>query len=118
MQQADHGSNDAALLDEFDLLLEDGGRIVVEADDETALDLQAGALDPLDIRHQVTVQVLLLVAFGQAVIVGRLHTDEDSIEAGLGHHVHQRLVVGDVDGDLGIERHALLALAPLDERRQ
>ncbi len=118
LQQPHHGGHDPALLDEVDLLLECGWGIVVEPDDEPALYLQPGALDPFHVRHQVAVQVLFLVALRQAVVVGGFHPDEDRIEPGLGHHVHQRLIVRNVDRDLGVERHPLLALAPFDQRRQ
>ena len=118
LQQADHGGDNAALLDEIDLLLEDGGRIVVKADDETALHLQTGALELLDAFHQVAALVLILAAFGQAAFVGRLDADEHGVEAGLGHQAEQLGVVDQVDGHLGAERHTRLAFAPFDQRRQ
>ena len=89
LQQPDHGGDDAAALDEVDLPLEDGRRVAVEAQDEAALHLQPGALDALDVRHQVAAHVLLLVALGQAVLLGRLDADEDAVKPRLDHQLHQ-----------------------------
>ena len=118
LQQPHHGRHDAALLDEIDLLLKDRGRIVVKADDEPALHLETGALEPLDALHQVAALVLGLAAFDQAVFVGRLDADKHRVEPGLRHEPEQLRIVGQVDGRFGVERHADLALAPFDQRRQ
>ena len=83
LQQPDHRGDDAAHLDEIDLLLEDRGGVAVEADDEAALHLQAGALEPLDAFDQVAVAVLDLAAFRQAGLVRRFDADEDRVEARL-----------------------------------
>ena len=85
------------------------GLIVVEADDESALHLQAGPLDALHVFDQVAVPVLDLAALGQAVLVRGFDADEDLVEPGLDHQVHQRLVIGQVDGGLGEEQVSGLA---------
>jgi len=112
------GRNDAALLYEVNLALEDTGGVVVEPDDEAALHLQAGALHALDVIQQIALAVLVLAALGQALLIGRLDAHEHGIESGLRHEGHQLRVVGQVNRDLRREGNASLALLPLNERRQ
>ena len=118
LQQPHHGGHDPAFLDEIHLLLKDRGRIVIKTDDEAALHLEPGALELLDALHQVAALVLVLAAFSQAVFVGRLDADKYRIESGLRHQTDQFGIVGQVDRRFGAERHAELALAPFDQRRQ
>jgi hypothetical protein len=97
LQQTHHGRHNAALLDEVDLLLEDGGRITVEADDKPALYLETCALQALYALHQVAALVLVLVALHQALFTRGLDSDKDSVEAGLdaeGQQTHRRQVNG------------------------
>ena len=118
LQQADHRRDDAALLDEIDLPLKDGGRIAVEADDETRLHLHAVALNALHVFDQIAFEVLLLAAFGQAGFIGRLNADEDHGEPGGPHQGQQLFVIGHVDRGLGLEGDAGLILTPRDQRGQ
>ena len=118
LQNAHHGRSDTAPLDEVDLLPKDRRRVVVEAHDEAALNLQPRALNPLHILDHVPLEVLLLAALGQAAVIRRLDADEDRVEPRVAHQLQQLGVVCQVDRDLGVERHPGLAAAPRDQRRQ
>ena len=82
LQQADHGRHDSAPLDEIYLPLEDGGPIVIETDDESALHLEPRTLDSFHVFDKVPVPVLDLTALGQAVLVRGFDADEDFVESG------------------------------------
>jgi hypothetical protein len=115
LQQSDHRRDDPAFLDEVDLALEGGGRVAVEADDEPGLDLEARPLDAAHVLHQVALEVLLLAALGQAVLLRRLDPDEHGREPGPRHQVEQFRVVGQIDRNLGVEGDAGLVLPPNDQ---
>ncbi len=68
--------------------------------------------------HQVAALVLALIAFGQAVFVGRLDADKYCVEPGLHHKPKQFRIIGQVDGSLCAERHPGFAFAPFDQSRQ
>ena len=118
LQQADHRRDDPAFLDELDLPLKNRRRVAVEPDDEPALHLQPRALDAFHVGDQVAPLVLALVALGQARLLGRLDADEHLVEPRLDHQPHQLLIVGEIDGCLGVKRDAAPAFLPLDQRRQ
>lgn len=103
------------LLDEVDLALKDVGGVAVEADDEAALDFEAGALDAFDVGNEVASDVLLFAAFGQRFLAGRFDADEDRFEAGVAHHFHEVGIIGEVDGGFGEEGHAAAGSLPVDE---
>ena len=118
LQQPDHGGDDAALLDEIDLLLEDREGIAIETDDKAALNLKTCPLQFLDAFDQVTPFILFLAAFDQTVFIGCLDADKNGVEPGFGHQIGQLDIVRQIDRDLSAKRHAGFAFAPLDQRRQ
>ena len=97
----------------------DRRRVAVEPDDEPALHLQPRALDALHVGDQVALLVLALVALGQPRVVRGLDADKHLVETRLDHHPHQLLVVGQIDGRLGV-RTAVprRPFCQLDQRRQ
>ena len=119
LQQADHRRDDPALLDERDLLLEDGGGVAVEAHDKPTLNAEPGTLELLHVRQQIAAAVLALVTLGEAGVVGRLDADKDLGKPRLDHQTSvsasssARLMETSVLK--GIPR---LSLPPLDERRE
>lgn len=115
LEDADHGHDDAAFLDEIDLPLEDARGVGVEADDEAALNLEAVLLDGFDAGYEVAATVLDFVALGEAFLGGGFEADEDGVEAGLVQHVHEGGIVGEVDGGFGVEGEAFFAAPPGDE---
>src|SRR4030042_4085726 len=92
VEEADHGGDDAALLNETYLPVEDVLGVAIEAHDEAALDLKSVMLQHLDGGNQVAVGVLMLAALAEAFLVGGLDADEDPIEAGLDHELHHLLL--------------------------
>lgn len=57
-------------MNEIDLPSENGVVVAVEADNETAHNLQPGTLDHSDILKKISVFVLVLAAFGKALLIG------------------------------------------------
>ena len=115
LEDADHGGDDAAFLDEIDLLLEGFGGVLIESDDEAGLDFDAGALEGFDVGEHVAVAVLGLVAFLEGEGVGGFDADKDHVEAGVGHLAGEGGVVGEVDGGLGAEGDGAVGFLPMDE---
>ncbi len=119
VEHSDHRGGDAAVLNELDLAAENRKRIRVEADDESALHLEAGALESFDVRQQIPAAVLPLVALRESRLVRSLDADEHGIESRRHDVAGQRLVIGEVDGRLGIEPERVMPrLLPTDQRRQ
>src|SRR5271166_2476985 len=118
LQQADHRRDYATFLDELDLPRKNRGRVTVESNNEPALHLQSRALNALYVSDQVALQVLTLVALGQARFIWCLDADKHFIEPRFDHQPHQILIVGQINRRLGEERSAPSALLPLDQRRQ
>lgn len=95
--------------------MKDGGWIVIETNDETALYLQPGALELFDAFHQVAAFILSLAAFGQAAFIGRFDPDEHRVKSGARHQAEQLWIIDQVDRDFRAEWQSSLALAPLDQ---
>ena len=115
LEQPDHGGRDAAPLDEVDLPPEDRGPVVIESDDEPALHLEPGPLDPMHAVDQVTVEVSLLPTLCERLFVRCLDSDEDGVEARFDHLRHQLRVVREIDRGLGVERHPESVASHRDE---
>ena len=119
-QDADHRNRDSGLTDEGDLSIEDVVRILVEADDETARDLDAVRLDVADGLQQVELGVDGLVGAEEALDGRGLDPEEDEAEAGIAHRPHQLIIGAEVDRGLGeeLERKAVVALPALEHRQR
>ena len=122
-EQADHRDGDARLLDESDLGVEDLRPVAVEAEDETAGDLDALALDGGDgVKEVVVVSalgVLELVCPAQRLGVGAFDAEKGHREAGRNHGIEHRLEPCQVDARLGVQVERVAALAlPVGERVQ
>ena len=119
IEQADHCRDDTALLDEIDLPSENGGWVIIETDDKTALNFHTEVLYLFYRRHQVAVFILRFVALYQAIFIGSFNTDKDPVETGFYHHAHQFFIISQVDRCLSKKRRRLpLTLTPLDDCRQ
>ena len=77
IEQAHHGRHDSAFLNKVDLPLENGGRVAVEAHDETALNLEAGSLHAFNACDQIPIFILLFIAFRQSRFIRGLNPDKD-----------------------------------------
>ena len=93
-EDADHGRNHAAFLDEPDLGVENRKRVAVETDYESSLHLKAGFLNLPDTGKEVAVLVLEFIAFNKALLMGGLDADEDNIKSCPDHHLHEVFMVG------------------------
>jgi hypothetical protein len=85
IEQSNHCRDNSTVLDEPDLSFEYGERIMVKSYDEAALHLQAELLYLSNALNQVTVLVLDLTAFGQALLIRRLYPNEHGIKTSLNH---------------------------------
>ena len=70
IQYAYHCGRNSAFLNEIDLPLKDGVVVAVEADDKATQNLQSGTLDHSDILKEISVFVLVLMAFRKAGLIG------------------------------------------------
>ncbi|MFM1941153.1 MAG: hypothetical protein RI897_135 [Verrucomicrobiota bacterium] len=96
-EEADHGGDDAGVLDEFELTFEDILGVMIEADDESAHDLESGLLEGLDGADEVAAAVEEFAAFLEAFEGRGFDADEDLFEAGLDHEGAEFGVIGEVD---------------------
>ena len=103
IEKADHGGNDAAVLDEVYLTPEYGKGVAIKADNEAALHLEAGVVELFNSGRHITVAVLVLGALLEAVLIGGLNTDKDGIETGLHHQPNQLIVVSEVNRRFCVE---------------
>ena len=77
--------------------LEDVGPVVVEAEHEAAVHLDAVVVQQLDAAGVVVGARRLLAGVGEVVVGERLEADEHAGAAGQRHLADQRRVVGHVD---------------------
>ncbi|MBW1888761.1 MAG: hypothetical protein JRI52_10510 [Deltaproteobacteria bacterium] len=81
----------------FDLPLEYRARIIVEADNKISLDLQTRPLDAFYALNQITVSILLFIAFSQTFLIRCFDPDKYCIKSRLYHYLHERLVINKKD---------------------
>ncbi len=86
-------------LDPRDGPVEDVGAVVVEAEDEAAVHLDAVVVEDPDAPRVVGGGRRLLPGVGEVRVGERLEADEDARAAGERHLPHEARVVGHVDGD-------------------
>src|SRR5581483_9100749 len=103
MEQADHRVGYAGALDELALALEDLRAVAVEADDESAPDVEPVREDTVDARDHVAAEVLSLPRFLERRGLRALDPEKDAPEAGVPHRRHERPVVGEVQRRFGVE---------------
>src|SRR5208337_3074325 len=119
VEKSHHRCCNPALLDEPYHSLEYRYGVFVKADDKPCLDFKPEALKLPDTGYEVPVLVRDLCAFQQAFFVRRLDAHKDSAELSPGHHSHEVLVVGKIDGRLGREvKRMFFSVHPPDNRRQ
>ena len=118
LEHADHGGDDAALLNEIDLPLENGRPVTVKTDNKAAHHLQPCAMDDFDAFQEIPVFILGFVAFRQTDLIGRLDADKNGIESGRYHHVQKFRVIGEIDGGFREKNTSLFIFAPFDQGRK
>jgi hypothetical protein len=116
LKQTNHRRHDSTLLDEIDLSLEDAGCIVIKTHDEAAVHLEASPLQSFHVLDKIAVQILLLAAFSQAILIRSLDAYKDSAKSCFYHHVHQLFIIGQVYGDFRAEQQTPFILPPFNER--
>ncbi len=89
--------------------LENGDRIIIEADDKAALHLQTGALDSAHAREHVAIFVLRFVALDQTRFIRRFDADEHGGKARFRHQGQQFRIIRQIQRDLGIEGEGIFA---------
>ncbi len=118
-ENAYHCRYNPARLDKFDLGVENRRGVVVEANNESALHLDAGFLDIPDTGQEIAVLVLEFAAFLQALLMRGLDADEDDIESCPDHHLHEVFIIGQFYGCLRIKSEGLLSpVQPFDDGRE
>ena len=119
IEETNHRGNDPAFLDEVDKSIERALGVVIKAEDKAALNFNAGSLDFFDALNKVAIFVLGFAAFVKVFLTGRFDADEDTVEAGLRHKVHEFLIVGHIDGCLRVEiKWIFFCAAPFDDGRK
>src|ERR1035437_4771605 len=118
-EEAYHGCNDTARLDEPYLGVENSNRVTVKTYNEPTVNLEAGLLNILDTRNKIPVSVLEFAAFCKALLIRGLDADEDNIESCPHHQLHHIFMVGKVYGCLRIKSEGIPSpLHPLNDGRQ
>ena len=95
--------------------------VIVEAEDHAGPHLHPGVLDAADLVDHAAAapQVLQLFGLAQRVLVGAFDPDKHRGDIGLGHQLHQLVVIGEIHrgfGDKG-QRKAV-RLLPIDHVAQ
>ena len=114
-QQPHHGHGNAGFLYEVDLGVEHPFVVSVQAQDESAADLQPLPLNGANGAQQIVLLLLLvgvlrLLGLEQGLGIGSLDSQEHPVETGLDHGVHQFVVSGQVDAGFGKESEGIAAL--------
>ena len=92
-------------LDPFERVRKDVGAIVVEAEEEAAIHLDAVGVEEAHAAGVVLGRRRALARVGQVPVAERLQTDENARAAGQSHLADDGRIVGDVDGNGGRPDH-------------
>ena len=72
-------------------------------------------MDSFNSLKQVSVFILGLITLSKTFLVRRFDADENSIESGSCHQIHEFRIVGQIVGGLREKNTSLFLVTPLDE---
>src|SRR5579872_2247949 len=108
-EDADDCLADAGLLDEVKLFVENPIVVVIESDDESRPDDQAGvAYAPQLVLYRIAAEVLHLSCFAKRGRSWRFYPDEDLTEVRLDHEFHQFRLIGQINAGFGREQQRIM----------
>ena len=122
-QQPDQRHRNPGFLNEIDLGIERVVIVVIEPENEAAQNLHALPLDLAHSLEQVVViahvDVLRFLHLLESLRVGRLYSEEDGVETGLDHDIHQVVHSDEIDARFREQGKGVVALLlPFGDRRE
>ena len=110
LEHAHHRGGDAGAGDEINDAIASAALFTIEANDETSHHAQAIGGDAINGCIKRIAGVLNFPRCFQAALIRGFDAEEDAFKAGVVHHLHHFLVVGQIDRGLGGEAEGIAAL--------